>query len=123
MAERSRASCAAFVAGDAPKRFQLTNGNATGPSVVAERGDSGGGGRSAPAVDHAGTDRDAGGLVDEDEGARGAVLRVRVAQQRHGGAQLDAADLVEAELLGVLVAVQRVDVEPVLDVLDQRPGG
>src|SRR4051794_26639238 len=75
---------------------------------------------SGAGVDHPGADGDAGRLVDQDERARGAVLGVRVAQQRHGGAQLDAADLVEAELLGVLVAVQGVHVEAVLDVLDQR---
>src|SRR5688572_6329549 len=61
-------------------------------------------GRSAGSVDHARADGDPGCLVDQDERARGAVLRVRVAQQRHGGAQLDAADLVERELAGLLVA-------------------
>src|SRR6266545_7582012 len=76
---------------------------------------------SAGGVDHAGTDGDAGRLVDQDERTRGAVLRVGVAQQRDGRAQLHTADLVEPELLGVLVAVQGVDVEAVLDVLDQRP--
>src|SRR5262249_29101575 len=65
---------------------------------------------SAAGVDHPGTDRHPGRLVDQDEGAGGAVLRVGVAQQRHRGAQLDAADLVEPKLLGVLVAVQGVDV-------------
>src|SRR4051794_10252426 len=74
----------------------------------------------AGAVDHPGADGDAGGFIDEDEGAGGAVLGVGVAQQRNGGAQLDAADLVEPELLGLLVAVQAVDVEAVLEILDQR---
>jgi hypothetical protein len=36
----------------------------------------------------------------------------------HGSGQLDAADLVETDLLGVLVGVQAVDVEAVLDALD-----
>src|SRR3954452_17391144 len=75
---------------------------------------------SASGVDHARTDGDAGRLVDQDERARGAGLRVGVAQQRHGGARLDTSDLVEAELLGVLVAMKGVHVESVLDVLDQR---
>jgi hypothetical protein len=51
-----------------------------------------------------------------------SVLRVGVTQLSGTVVrQLDAADLVEAQLLGLLVAVQRVDVEAVLDVLDQRP--
>jgi hypothetical protein len=52
-----------------------------------------------------------------------AVLGVRVAQQRHGRAQLHATDLVEPQLGGLLVAVQRVDVEAVLQRLDQRASG
>ena len=53
------------------------------------------------------------------------VVRLRrysSAQQRHGGAQPDPADLVERQLGRRLVAVQRVDVEPVLQVRDDRPG-
>src|SRR6478609_3832740 len=52
---------------------------------------------STSGVDHPGTDGDPGGLVDEDERPRGAVLRVGVAQQGHRGAERDAADLVQAE--------------------------
>ena len=53
-------------------------------------------------------------LVDQDEAAGGAVAAVFVAEQRLRRPQLDPADLVEAELVGGLVAVQRVDVEPVV---------
>src|SRR3954452_2411418 len=73
----------------------------------------------AGAVDHPGADGDAGGFIDEDEGAGGAVLGVGVAEQGDGGAQLDTTDLVEPELLGLLVPMEAVDVEPVLEVLDQ----
>ena len=62
------------------------------------------------------------GLVDEDEAAGGAVAAVLVVEERQRGAQRDAADLVERQAHGVLVAVQRVDVELVLQVLHQRRG-
>ncbi len=52
----------------------------------------------------------------------GPVAAVLVVEERLGGAQRDAPDLVEGERHGVLVAVQGVDVEVVLEVLDQRPG-
>src|SRR5690606_15923038 len=89
---------------------------ASAGAVVDERlGDS--------VVDHAGADGDPGCFVDEDEGAGRAVLGVGVGQEGHGGAHLDTADFVDAEFAGVLVAVQGVDVEAVLDVLDQCPAG
>src|ERR687892_157146 len=49
------------------------------------------------AEDGAGADGVVGGLVDEDEAAGGAVAAVFVEEQGHGGAQLDAADLVERQ--------------------------
>src|SRR5699024_11885466 len=76
--------------------------------------------RDGSSVDHARADGDAGRLVDQNERTGRAVLFVRVAQQRLCGTQLDPADLVEAELAGLQIAVQRIDVEPVLDVLDDR---
>src|SRR4051794_15354419 len=79
--------------------------------------------RSGRVVDHPRSDGDAGGLVDQDERPGGPVLAVGIAEQWHGGAKLHTADLVEPELVRVLVPVQRVDVEPVLDVLDQRATG
>ena len=54
-----------------------------------------------------------------------AVAAVLVVEERLRGAQRDAADLVERQADGVLVAVQRVDVELVLQVLHDgaRPSG
>jgi hypothetical protein len=54
------------------------------------------------------------------------VVRLRRYSSKNsgtGGAQRHPADLVERERVAPLVAVQRVDVEAVLQVLDQRPGG
>ncbi len=49
------------------------------------------------------------------------VAAVLVEQQRHLGAQRDAAELIEFERGGRLVAVQRVDVEPVVQRGHLRP--
>ncbi len=48
--------------------------------------------------DHPGRDGLVGLLVDEDEAAGDAVAAVGVVEQRGAGAELHAADLVEAEL-------------------------
>ena len=48
---------------------------------------------------HAGGDGVVGVLVDQDEGAGGAVLGVRVGDDRRGRAQRDARDVVERELV------------------------
>ena len=61
-------------------------------------------------------------LVDEDEAARVPVAAVLVEEQRGGRAQRDAADVVEAQLRDRLVSVQRVDVEPIVQFLDDRSG-
>src|SRR4029453_17936864 len=71
------------------------------------------------AEDDAGADGVVGGFVDEYEAAGGSVAAVFVEEQGDGGADADPADLVEGECAGVFVAVQGVDVEPVLEVFDQ----
>src|SRR3954470_5419850 len=64
-----------------------------------------------------------GGLVDQDEPPRHPVAGVVVDEQRLRRAQLDPADVVQAELPGLRLAVQRVDVEPVLELLDHAADG
>ena len=88
-----------------------------GPGVPDDVGTGGGG-----PDDHASTHRVPGDLVHEDERARVAVATVGVVHQRRLRAQADAPDLVELELGGVGVAVQRVDVEPVLHPRHDRLG-
>src|SRR6476660_8146969 len=70
--------------------------------------------------DHARRDGPVGGLVDEDEPPGGPVAAVGVAHQRLRRAELNAADVVEPQRLRLFVAVQRVDVEPVAEALDDR---
>src|SRR4051794_11947039 len=65
---------------------------------------------------HAGAGGGVGGFVDEDEAAGGAAAAVLVVEQRLGAAQADPADLVQREPVGGVVAVQGVDVQPVLQV-------
>ena len=70
------------------------------------------------AEDHAGGDGVVRRLVDEDERAGVAVAAVLVEEQRLRRAQRDAADLVERRATSaVFVAVQRVHVEAVVQVL------
>src|SRR5207253_10236019 len=78
---------------------------------------------SGNSQNHAGAGGGVGRLVDEDEAAGGAVATVLVVEEGLGGAQGDAADLVESQAVGGLVAVQRVDVEAVLEILDHGAGG
>src|SRR5215467_12322643 len=78
---------------------------------------------SASVSNHGGTDSCAGALVDEDHAAGHPVALVRVAEDRLGQPQRDPPDLVEAQLTGRVVPVQRVDVEPVLQVTDDRLNG
>src|SRR4051812_3830492 len=73
--------------------------------------------------EHPGADGGVGRLVGEDEPAGDAVAGVVVGEQRLGGAQPDPADVVEAELAGAGIAVQGVDVEPVLQLLDHGAHG
>jgi hypothetical protein len=78
---------------------------------------------NSPTVDdHAGADGGVGGLVDEDEPAGEPVAVVGVEVDGLGGAQADAADVIRAQLGGVLGAVEAVDVEAVSDVGDHRVG-
>ena len=84
--------------------------------------------------DHPGADGVVRRLVDDDEAAGRAVARVGVERERPRGAQPHAADVVEAELAGRGLAVERVDVDAVerprrrsprtvrVGVLDQRSG-
>ena len=65
--------------------------------------------------DHAGRDGAVGVRVDQDERTGGRVAAVLVEQQRHLRAQRDAAQFIEFERGRRLVAVQRVDVEPVVE--------
>ena len=64
---------------------------------------------------------DVGGFIDEDERAGGPIATVFVEEQRLRRPQLDPADLVQAELGGGFVTMQRVDVEPIVQLLDQGP--
>src|SRR6476469_3361421 len=73
---------------------------------------------SASGREHPGADGAVGGLVDQDEAAGDPVAGVVVDEQRLRGPQPDPADVVEAQAGGLGVAVQRVDVEPVLQLLD-----
>ena len=71
--------------------------------------------------DDARAHRRVGGRVDDDEAAGGAVRRVVVDQQRLGAAERHPAHLVELEHRRRLVAVQTVDVEPVVQGLRRGP--
>src|SRR3712207_6809345 len=85
------------------------------------RREGGGPSPSAGGGEHPGADGGVGGLVDQDEPAGDPVAGVVVDEQRLGDPQPHPADVVEAQLGGLLVAVQRVHVEPVGQLLDHRP--
>jgi hypothetical protein len=60
------------------------------------------------------------GLVDEDEAAGAAIALVRVEHQRLGRAQTHAADVVELQLLGRRVALERFHVKQVINPVHDR---
>ena len=91
------------------------------PAAVAHHVGAGMGRGDDP--DHACPGGGVGGRVDDDEAARGAVRRVVVHQQRLGAAERDTADLVQLQRRRRLVAVQPVDVEPVLQGLHSGTHG
>ena len=70
--------------------------------------------------DHARANRVERRLIDEDEAAGRARQVIRIEQQRCARAQVDSADLVEAQAAGRLIAVERVDVDAVAQVVDDR---
>jgi hypothetical protein len=70
--------------------------------------------------DHSGAHGGVGGLVDEDHAAGHPVAGIRVAEHRLGQPQRHPPDLVQAQLGGGLVPVQGVDVQPVVQVADDR---
>ena len=78
---------------------------------------------SAGLGDHAGGHGAVGRLVDEHEATGVAVAGVVVGHERHRRAQAHTPDLVEREAVRLLVTVQRVDVEPVLQRLDDGARG
>src|SRR3954447_308400 len=86
-------------------RSRAIAGTLPGGAAAGQPTFSGGGG------EHPRADGGVGGLVDQDEPAGDPVAGVVVDEQRLGGAQLHAADVVEPQGLGVGLPVQRVDVE------------
>ena len=64
---------------------------------------------------HARRHRGVGALFDEDERAGQPVGAVAVEQQRFGGFQLDAADVVHGQGDGRRFRVQRVEIDFVFD--------
>ena len=72
--------------------------------------------------DHSGGYRFVGAWVDEDERTRGPIAPIGVVNQRGGGAQRDAADVIHRETVDPFNLVERVDIHVVLDVLDDRFG-
>ncbi|SKN32588.1 Uncharacterised protein [Mycobacteroides abscessus subsp. abscessus] len=72
------------------------------------------------AGNHARRDRVVGGLVHQNETARGAVAPIGIEHDRALQSQLDTSDLVELELFSLLITVQAVDVEPVVESRDGR---
>src|ERR1700689_3510332 len=79
--------------------------------------------RSRGRGDHPGADGAVAVLVDQDEAAGATVAGVGVEYERGARAQAHAADVVELELLGRVGALQRVDVDDVVDRLDDRLDG
>src|SRR5699024_3029764 len=79
--------------------------------------------RSACSDDHPRPDRGVGPFVDEYEPAGLPVLGVLVHEHWLGGTQTYSTDLVEGQVIGLLVTVQRIDVQPVPQVLDHDPRG
>ena len=77
----------------------------------------------AHAPHHAGADGVVGVLVDQDERAGRAVLRVRVGDDRRRGAQRQPRDVVERELVRRRAVAQRRHVEQRVDRLDRRAHG
>src|ERR687897_1136086 len=73
------------------------------------------------AQDDAGAHRVVGDLVDQDEAAGGAVAAGLVGEKKHPGGGRHPPDLVEPQAVRHLVAVEGVDVEPVLQVLYEGP--
>lgn len=59
---------------------------------------------------HAGAYRHTSRFVDKNKRASRTVLGVGITQERRGRAQLDASNLINANFLGVLVAMKRVDI-------------
>lgn len=72
--------------------------------------------------DHTGGDGLVCAGVDEDEGPGAAVAAVRVVNERHRGAQSDTADVVHRETINSFDFMQRVDVDMVFHLLDNRLG-
>src|SRR4051794_7822452 len=80
-------------------------------------------GTSGARREHPGADGGIGRLVDQDEAAGHPVACVVVDEQGLGRPDPDPADVVEPEAAGLGVAVQCVDVEPVLQLLDHAADG
>ncbi len=76
------------------------------------------GGAAQREVDQARARGGVGGAVDQDEGAGVAVLGVGVEGDRRRGGEVAEADLVQPQRLGGIV-LQRVDVDPVLQIRDR----
>src|SRR5579862_1592198 len=69
---------------------------------------------------HAGTHRLVRRLVDEDEGARGAIHGIRIDTERLREAQAHDADVVQLEPLGSRYVLDRVDVDTGYELVGDR---
>ena len=73
--------------------------------------------------DGAGADGVVGGLVDQDERAAVAVVGVAVGDDDRAGAQCHGADVVERQLNWAVEFVERLGIQPRVQLLHGRPHG
>ena len=59
-----------------------------------------------------------GGFVNEDEATRDAIPIVGIYEKWLGGAELEAADIIHPDHFIFLVAVKRIDIQLIQNVLD-----
>src|SRR3984957_7580458 len=71
--------------------------------------------------DGAGADGVVGGLVDQDERAAVAVIRIGIRDDDGTGSQSDSADIVERQLNWLVEFVERLGVQSGVQFLDRGP--
>src|ERR1700742_1454332 len=71
--------------------------------------------------DGAGADGVVGGLVDQDERAAVAVLRIRVGDDDGAGSQGDRANVVQPQLDWLVQLIERLGVQPRMQLLHRGP--
>src|ERR1700759_2999734 len=71
--------------------------------------------------DGAGADGVVGGLVDQDERAAVAILRIRVGDDDGAGSQGDRANVVQPQLNWLIQLIERLGIQPGMQLLHRGP--